>query len=325
MEQLTFRGMKRKHLVYVLCCLFTLSACTKEVEIDIPGYEEQIVIDGRIETGYPPIVLISKSKDIYAPTDLNAFLSGFVSGATVTVSNGTTTVTLIEICTDNLPPGTEPFVAAMLGIDENDLSSVHICGYTSFDPQIFGEVGKTYDLTILAEGQTFTASTKIVEPTSFNSVFWKPDGNLANYGYSWANLSDIPGQYDAYMWEVKRINKDASGNEKDANFKKNWSPVFDDEFFDGLTFDFFYDNPFTYDDGTPDEYAGLFPQGDTIVIKFSKMDDKVFEFMEKKFTQLGTAGNPFATPTNIPTNITGGALGIWAGYSPTFDTLACQP
>lgn len=315
------------HLPFVLLLvsLALFSACTKEVEIDIPGFEEQIVIDGRIEPGLPPIVLISKSKDIYAPTDLNAFMSGFVSGATVTVYNGTTTVNLTEICTDALPPGTEQYVADLLGIDVNELPNLHICGYTSFDVNIFGEVGKTYDLTVVAEGNTYTASTTIVPPTALNTLFWKPNGDLSNYGYSWANLSDIPGQYDAYMWEVKRINKDEFGNEKDASFARNWSPVFDDEFFDGLTFDFFYDNPFTYDDGTPDNLAGLFPQGDTIVIKFSKMDDKVYSYLEKKYTQLGTAGNPFATPTNIPTNIVGGALGLWAGYSPTYDTLACQP
>lgn len=314
-----------KKLWYLCTVALLITSCTKEVEIDIPGYEEQLVIDGRIETGMPPIVLISKSKDIYAPTDLDAFISGFVSGATVTVSNGTTTVTLIEICTDNLPPGSEPYVSQMLGIDEADLASLHICGYTSFDPVMFGEVGKTYDLTVIAEGNTYTASTKIVPPTPLDNVFWKPDGDLTNYGYSWATLSDPPGQFDAYKWEVKRINKDASGNELDNTFSTSWSPVFDDEFFNGLTFDFFYDNPYAYGDGVADEIAGLYAIGDTIVIKFSKMDEKVYEFMEKKYTQLSTAGNPFATPTNIPTNISGGALGVWAGYSPTFDTLACQP
>jgi hypothetical protein len=39
---------------------------------------------------------------------------------------------------------------------------------------------------------------------------------------------------------------------------------------------------------------------------------------------LQTTGNPFASPTMIPTNIVGGAQGVWAGYSPHFDTLICQ-
>ena len=50
----------------------------------------------------------------------------------------------------------------------------------------------------------------------------------------------------------------------------------------------------------------------------------VADFFEKKYNQMYSGGNPFATPTNIPTNIKGGALGIWVGYSPWFDTLVCQ-
>jgi len=314
-----------KKIVYLLSVLFFISSCTKEVVIDIPGFEEQMVVDGRIETGQPPLVLLSKSKDIYAPTDLNAFLSSFISGAQVTVSNGTTTVQLIEICTDNLPVGSEVFVSQLLGIPVADLASVKICGYTSLDPLIFGEIGKTYDLTINFEGKTYGASTKIEIPVPLDLTYWKPDGSNTNYGYSWATLSDPVGQYDAYMWEVKRINQDVNGDPLDANFQKPFSPVFDDEFFDGLTFDFFFDNPSAYGDTIPEDAHGLFTLGDTLVIKFSKIDKAVFEFLEKKEVQLVTAGNPFATPTNIPNNLSGGALGIWAGFSPVFDTLVCVP
>ena len=42
-----------------------LWSCTKEVQIDIPGYQEQLVVDGRIETGQPAIVLLSKSANVY--------------------------------------------------------------------------------------------------------------------------------------------------------------------------------------------------------------------------------------------------------------------
>lgn len=314
-----------KNLFYIFFIFGLVASCTKEVVIEIPGHEDQIVIDGRIETGQPPIVLISTSQEVYAPTNLDSFLSGFISGAIITVSNGTTSVQLVEICTDNLPPGAGPIVAELLGIPEAELATLHMCGYTSFDPTIFGEIGKTYSLTVNVNGETFTSSTQIVQPTNFNAAWWQPDGGLSTHGYSWVSLSDPPGQFDSYKWEVKRINTDASGNPIDPNFKATFSPVFDDQFFDGLTFDFFYDNPFTYDQAIPDELRGLFPIGDTIVIKFSKMDQAVYNFMEKKYTQLGTAGNPFATPTNIPTNIVGGALGVWAGFSPIFDTLICQP
>ena len=314
-----------KKTIYLLSIISLLFSCTKEVEIEIPGYKEQLVIDGSIETGQPPIVLLTKSSDVYSPTDLSAFFNSFVSGAQISVSNGTTTVDLIEICSDNIPPGSEALVSELLGVSIDELANFHICGYTSFDPSIFGEIGKTYTLSVIFEGQTYTAETKIEQPNPLTNVFWKPDGDLTTHGFSWATLADPPDQFDAYKWEVKRINLDIDGNPMDANFDEPFGPVFDDEFFDGMTFDFFYDNPFGYEDGILDDYAGLYELGDTIVIKFSKIDENVYEFLEKKYIQLSTAGNPFATPTNIPNNISGDALGIWAGYSPTFDTLVCQP
>ena len=129
--------MKKSLIILPILATLLLSGCTKEVVIDIPGYEEQLVIDGQIETDQPPFVLISKSKEVYAPTDLSAFLNGFVTGAIVTVSDGTTTVQLDELCSDNLPPGTEEIAAAMFGISVADLSNYNICAYTSFNTAIW--------------------------------------------------------------------------------------------------------------------------------------------------------------------------------------------
>ena len=314
-----------KNILYILSILILLSSCTKEVVIDIPGYKEQLVVDGQIETGQPPFVLLSRSKDIYSPTDFNSFLSSFVSGAIVTMNDGTNTFTLQEVCTDNLPPGSEQFAADLFGIPVSEVSNYHLCGYTSFDPNTFGQIGKTYTLTVEFEGKTYTGSTQIVQPTALDSVYWKPLPDLQEYGYSYAKLSDPIGGYDTYKWEVKRINT-IDGEPQDFRFKPTYSPVFNDDFIDGKTFEFFYENPMSYDDNDlADIYKGYYQKGDTVVIKFSKMDRYVYDFMVKKYTQLQTNGNPFASPTNIVSNMKGGCLGVWAGYSPSFDTLICQP
>jgi len=315
-----------KQLLIITLILSCLSSCTKDVKIAIPGYTEELVIDGRIETGQPPIVLLSKTKDIYSPTDLDAFLNGFISGATVTVSDGTTTVQLDEICSDDLPPGTEAIAAELFGIPEEELANYHICAYTTFNTAIWGQVGKTYALTVVYDGKTYTSSTQILQPVSLDEVFWKEEADAPGNGYSWAKLSDPGNQYDAYHWEVKRINLQSDGLPRDKNFKKTYSPVFDDEFINGTTFEFAYENPMSWDDeSVPDDLKGYYQQGDSVVIKFSKLDRNVYEFLEKKILQLQTNGNPFASPTSIPTNIQGGALGIWAGYSPAYDTLYCVP
>ena len=311
-----------KKLIYLFSILSFVS-CTKEVEIDIPGYEEQIVIDGVIETGQPAIVLLSSTANIYSPTNLEAYLNGFVSGATIVVSDGILSDTLVEICTDNLPPGTEEIAAAFFGIPVDQLVTLNLCGY--FSTQIVGEVGKTYTLNVVVDGESYSSVTRILDPTPLDSLFWKPEPPLENHGWSWAVLSDPPGLNDAYRWEVKRLNMLPDGSQ-DHLFYKPFGPFFDDAFFDGLTFEFAYENPINFFDETvSDDYRGYYEQGDTILVKLSKLGKSEFDFYEKKYNQMYTAGNPFATPTNIPTNIEGGALGVWAGFSPWSDTLICQP
>ena len=246
-----------KKLIY-LCIAVAITSCTKDVQIDIPGYEEQMVVDGIIETGQPAIVLLSSTANIYSPTNLEAYLNGFVSGATIVVSDGTINDTLVEICTDNLPPGTEEIAAAFFGIPVDQLVTLNLCGY--FSTQIVGEVGKTYELSVDVNGESYTSVTSILEPTPLDSLFWKPEPPLENHGWSWSVLSDPPGLNDAYRWEVKRLNILPDGTQ-DPLFYKPFGPFFDDAFFDGLTFEFAYENPINFfDESINEEYRGYYEQ-----------------------------------------------------------------
>ena len=303
-------------IAFLSLLIMGLNSCSKEVKIDIPGFEEQVVIDGSIETGTPAIIFLSNTRDIYAPTDINSYLSGFISGATVTVSNGSITDTLTEICTDNLPAGFESIAEEFFGLPIDQLVNLHLCAYVSTG--LVGEVGKTYTLKVIHNDKTYTSSTKIENPTALDNFFWKEQTNLPGYGFSWAKITDSPVMGDAYRWEVKNLG--------DLFYSKPFQPFTDDRFYNGLTFEFSVENPMSFRDSTiEDQYRGYYKLGDTIVVKFSKLGKKEFQFFEKKYNQIYSGGNPFATPTNIPTNIEGGALGIWAGFSPWFDTLICVP
>jgi hypothetical protein len=310
-------------IAFLSLFIMGLNSCSKEVKIDIPGFDEQIVIDGSIETGTPAIIFLSNSRDIYAPTDINSYLSGFISGATVIVSDGTITDTLTEICTDNLPAGFESIAEELFGIPIDSLVNLHLCAYASINLSplefvIKGEVGKTYTLKVIHENKTYTSTTKIENPKALDNLFWKEQPSLQGYGFSWAKLTDSPVMGDAYRWEVKKIGE--------SSFSKPFQPFYDDRFVNGLTFEFSVENPMSFQDETiENQYKGYYKQGDIIVVKFSTLGKREFQFFEKKYNQIYSGGNPFATPTNIPTNIEGGALGVWAGFSPSFDTLICVP
>jgi hypothetical protein len=296
--------------------LAILVSCTKEVKIDIPGYREQLVVDGFIETGSPAFVLLSKTNNIYAGTNIQNYIDGFISGATVIVSDGTITDTLLEVCTNNLPQGTEETVAGLLGLSVDQILASPICFYVS--DQITGEVGKTYSLKIINGGKTYEAQSTILAPKQLDSLYWKPEASLPNFGFSWAKLTDAPQGGNAYKWEVKYVSS--------PGFSKPFNPFTDDRFYNGLSFDFAYENPMSFNDpNVTDEQRGYYKLGDTIVVKFSTLGQKEFQFYEKKYNQIYSAGNPFATPVNVPSNISNGALGIWTAFSPTFDTLICLP
>ena len=206
----------------------------------------------------------------------------------------------------------------------SELLQVPIMAYSNTN--LLGSVGKEYTLNIRHNSKEYTGTTRIVDPTPLDSLYWKLEPETIEYGYSWAILSDPPNQFDAYKWEVKRTNLKSNGLPKDDIFKRARGGYFDDQYFDGISFEFFYENPMSRKDSTHlKEYKRYYRIGDTVVVKFSKMDEKVFSYYDAKFNQIVNSGNPFSTPINAPSNMSDGALGVWAGYSPIYDTLYCYP
>jgi len=298
-------------------------SCSKPVKVNIPGYEEKVVIEGMIETDGFPFVLISKNKNVYAPVSQAEILGSYLSGATVWVSDGTTTIQLTEICTDNLPAGMDTTVADYLGIPVEVLNQTTICAYVGLDPNFKGEVGKTYTLKVDFEGTTYQAASKILDPIPLLSSYWKEETDLPDYGFSHHFLQDPPQKNNAYLFEVKRLNVDSTGQPKDKRYYKTFTPYIDDEFFNGKTFEFFYENPMSYDEDIPDDYKGYYKRGDTLEIKFSNYEYNVFRFLYAISLQKMSGGSPFTLPTNAVGNIPG-ALGAWIAFSPTYSTLVCE-
>jgi hypothetical protein len=317
--------MRRNYFTYYFVGLLLIIgySCQKEIQLDLPGHEPKLILDGRIETGTPPIVLLSKSNDIYAPTSLADFAAVFQSGAEVTVSNGIDSILLDEICSDDIPDEFKSVFAEQVGISEEILNQISICFYTTLNTVIFGEVGRTYYLTVKHENQVYQGETTLLPPVPLDSLYWKEDQKVKDNGLSWATLSDPPGQYDAYFWEVKRLDRSLADSLQDV-YRPTFNPVFDDTFFDGMTFNFAYENPHNFRSGTPSEERGFYQRGDTVVVKFSKLDVAVYQFYEKKYIQLQSGGSPFANPINIPSNMSNGLRGVWAGFSPVYDTLFCD-
>ncbi len=314
-----------KIVVGVFLMMMFTTSCTKAVKVKIPGYEEKIVIEGSIETDGFPFVLISKNKNVYAPTSQAEMLGSYLSGAKVWVSDGTTTIQLTEICTNNLPAGMDTTIASFLGLPVELLHQITICGYVGLDGSFKGEVGKTYSLKVEFEGETYEAASTILNPIPISNSYWKEEEKYPDYGYTYHVLQDPAVERNAYLFEVKRLNVDSTGEAKDKRYFKPYVAYFDDEFFNGISFEFFMDNSATYEDETIDKkFRGLFHRGDTLDLKFSNYEHSNFRFLNAILQQKLSGGSPFSLPTNAVGNISNGGLGIWLALSPSYSVMVCE-
>lgn len=321
-----FRILKNLKSAFTIVLAFSLYSCSKPVKVDIPGFEEKVVIEGSIETGSFPFVLISKTKNVYKSISQVEALGSYLTGAKVWVSDGTTTIQLTEICTNNLPAGMDTTVANFLGIPVELMSQVVVCAYVGLDNNFKGEVGKNYHLTVEFEGQTYEADSKILDPINLINSYWKEESKTPDYGYSHHFLQDPADMRNGYSYQVRRLNIDTTtGQPIDQRFYRPFMSYFDDEFFNGLTFEFFMDNPTTYEDDSLDtKVRGLFHRGDTIEVKFSNYEHNLFRFLNAILQQKIGGGSPFTLPANAVGNISNGALGAWIAFSPTYSTLICE-
>ena len=309
-------------LLLPLLCLL-LYSCTKEVKIDIPAEEARLVVDARIETQGAPIVLLMQSQYLYNPTDLASYFSSNITNATVTVRSGNTSYPLSLFAPSELPLASQITLAEMLNVELNALSFFPIKVYSTLDPACLGEDGKSYTLNIAYDGDDYSATTTILPPVPLTSLSWIPDQENNTYGLCWAVLSDPVSQVNAYRWESKIITS-VNGQPKDYRFRHGGSSYFSDEFFNGLTIDF--DTRYPEKDSTyPSGFKRHFKYGDSVVIRFSHVEIPTYDYFDKMRSQMESNNSPFSSPVLIPSNISNGALGIWAGYGTWYDTLYCIP
>lgn len=273
-----------------------LISCEREMKIDLPESESKLVVEGAIENGTFPIVRLSRSIGFFAKIDTSIFFNSFVSGAHISVSDDSRTITLKEY---KVSLGT--YTTNFYTVDTADLVAMSFVGIP----------GKSYTLIIESEGKTYTATTSIP---------------ALNYGLDsfWSELptSTEDLEIDSTYRVVKGKYRNTTGisNKLRLSNAINGGPFY---------FPYFsiYDDAIVGDapitiDILPgwDKFDTLgnnfqyFHLGDTIDIKTATIDNATYEFYRTLETSYGSVGNPFAAPIIVTTNIEGGALGVWAGY-----------
>lgn len=307
-----------KKIVYISVFLFLVvfSSCEKQIEFNLPDVEQTLVVEGKIESGQPPIVFLTTTQGYFDPIDSSTFDNIFINDATVSMFDGFNNYPLTEI---NFGP-----------------ASV----YTTFDPNAFGVDGRDYVLNISYLDKEITAQTQIPYPVPLDSVWFELSDlsdPLDSLGFLYAEFADPDTAGNCYRWFSKRINSytynydepynNVLGQQKDSIYIAPFGSATDDKFFNGLTFEFAvargeignFEGP---DDEGPEE--SYFKIGDTVAVQATSITYPTYLWVRSMEDQAFSAGSPFASPGNLPTNIQGDAVGVWAGYGIYYDTIICQ-
>src|SRR5687767_6558880 len=86
-----------KKIIYILSLLVLgLVGCEKKIEFELIDSADKLVIEGSIENGEAPLVILTKSTGYFSKIDPALLASSFIHDARVELSNGTKTQVLKE-------------------------------------------------------------------------------------------------------------------------------------------------------------------------------------------------------------------------------------
>lgn len=283
--------------LFVFACLWM--SCEKEVQFNLKEGQNHLVVEGRIETHEAPIVRLTKSIGFFETIDWQTLSNSFIHDARVTVFHGSDSFQLKEYL--GLLDGTLSYYYT---IDSSDLAAL----------TFLGQEGEIYRLKIVYQDQVYTSSTIIPHVKGIDSL-----------RSAVPPIEELPAD-QPYIRRVfaRYTDPDTPGNRVRYFIKQNQLPftapffaTYDDQLVNGSSIEMPIFPPFIR--GT--DSFNQFKLGDTIIMKWCAIDEAVFDFWQTLEYSYTASGNPFASPVEVGSNIQGGALGIWAGYGSSFDTL----
>jgi hypothetical protein len=274
----------RRHLL-MLMFFFTVS-CEKDIDIELKETASRLVVDGSIENGSTPVVVLSKSLDYFGTITTELLLSSFVHNAMVTITEGANTFRLQE--------------------DSIALTNGAFYYFYKTD-SVIGKLNTGYRLNITAEGRSYSASTTIPQITRKIDSLWSEKAPVQDslLYRMMIKATDKPGFGD-YVRYFTKTNSDP--------FFPGFNSVFDDQVIDGKTYTIQVDRGINKNIDTEDTDI-YFNPGDTATLKLCNIDRATFDFWRTFEFSFQSIGNPFSSPTKILSNISNGGLGYFGGYA----------
>lgn len=267
---------KNIFLLFVLSILFFSCDLEKEVDIDLPDYESRLIVECYLEPDEPFTLLITRSSAYFDPfpSDNNQFLQNLlVNDAEVTITHQNVVYELENQLTFNG-------------------NTNKLFNYSATHP-VPEDYENDFKLNITtAEGETITATTRILRPIPIDSVVveFNDTDTLARV---LTYFTDLPNEDNYFRRMLHRASLDSI-------------PVQD----------------FTTDDRIIEDvvvFGSLydFEEGERVINTLYHIDEAYYNFVESLRIAVNSNGNPFGQPSPIISNLEGtaNAIGVFTGLS----------
>jgi len=288
-----------KKMVFLIFILVSLVACEKNINFDLKNATDVLVVDGNIENGRAPEIMLTQSLDFFNTLSADQLANSFVHNAFVTISNGVTTHQLKEYSI-LLPNG---YKAYRYSIDSSNLATAFL-----------GQINTQYTLYIKSEGKEYRAST-LIPPLAkkLDSLWWMP--------------TPFPKEVDDVTVMVQVTDPPGLGNYIRYFTKTNNEPFFpgrnsvaDDQVINDVTYRIELEPGLDRNLTKPKENPS-FKKGDVVTLKVCNIDRDAYNFFSTWEFAFQSIGNPFSQPNKVMGNISNGALGAFYGYGAVYKTL----
>ncbi|UQD55164.1 DUF4249 domain-containing protein [Flavobacterium sp. K5-23] len=270
-----------KQLIVLSFCMLLLSCNQDDFDKSV-GIESKIVVEGWIEAGDYPQVILSRSIPIATAIDSTTILNHVIRSAKITVSDGQREEILkLKRNNDRIPP------------------------FVYYGNEILGEVGKNYTLKIEYLDRVIQATTTIPKTVVLKKATYIKDNPKDSTGYVFIEFDD-PVLEKNYYQVTTRIDKE--------------EPVFVPAFYGNLNDDSFTSASVSMQINRgvlifpKAKFKPYFTDGDLIYVKLRTLNKEAFDFWNSWQNEIVNGRNPiYPSNTSLKSNIIGG-LGIWAGY-----------
>jgi hypothetical protein len=265
-----------KHIFFFALIVIAASSCnlTKDVDLDLPEYDRQPVVECYMEPGKPFRLLLTRSYAFFDPLGLDSSFieKTILQGATVTISYNGQTDTL-----RNTP--------------SIELSPFKVFNYTGTNI-VPATVGMEYELNIILPNNegAITGRTKMLPLVKIDSIAvdWNPDADTVARALTY--ITDDQSTSDYYR---RMLNYHSLDSIPEQDF---------------LASDRFSTTPLVAF-GTGYELM----EGDTMFNTIFHIDKAYYDYVESIQLAIVANLNPFAQPSTIKSNVSGSAnpLGIF--------------